>query len=138
GDLAELTVRDIHNRTSSFNTGDFNERILDTTTVLRAAQTISGEIMLDQVLTKLLRLALEHAGAQKACMLLAHERRLFVEAIASVDGGPTHRVVPAVPRAACDGGSGSISQCGARTKEAPVSGGAGPEDVVTQDADGRR
>ena len=51
--------------------------------MLRAAQTISSEIVLDRVLTKLLRLALEHAGAQKACMLLAHDGRLFVEAIAS-------------------------------------------------------
>ncbi|HEX7035005.1 MAG TPA: ATP-binding protein [Pseudomonadales bacterium] len=134
GDLAELTVRDIHNRTSSFNTGDFNERILDTTTVLRAAQTISGEIMLDQVLTKLLRLALEHAGAQKACMLLAHERRLFVEAIASVDGGPTHRVVPAVPLEASDDVPESIIQFVARTKETLVIGDATQEDVFTQDA----
>jgi len=133
-DLAELTVRDIHSRSSSFNTGDFNERILDTTTVLRAAQTISGEIMLDQVLTKLLRLALEHAGAQKACMLLAHDRRLYVEAIASVDAGPTHRVVPAVPLEASDEVPESIVQFVARTKETLVIGDATQEDVFTQDA----
>jgi len=133
-DLAELTVRDIHSRTSSFSTGEFNERILDTTTVLRAAQTISGEIMLDQVLTKLLRLALEHAGAQKACMLLSHDRRLYVEAIASVDGGPTHRVSPAVPLEASDEVPESIIQFVARTKETLVIGDATQEDVFTQDA----
>ncbi len=132
-DLAELTVRDIHNRTSSFNTGEFNERILDTTTVLRAAQTISGEILLDQVLTKLLRLALEHAGAQKACMLLAHDRRLYLEAVASVDGGPTHRVVPAVPLEAAEEVPESIIQFVARTKETLVIGDATQEDVFTQD-----
>ncbi|MEQ8859363.1 MAG: ATP-binding protein [Pseudomonadales bacterium] len=133
-DLAELTVRDIHSRTSSFSNGEVNERILDTTTVLRAAQTISGEIMLDQVLTKLLRLALEHAGAQKACMLLAHDRRLYVEAIASVDGGPTHRVVPATPLDASDDVPESIIQFVARTKETLVIGDATQEDVFTQDA----
>ncbi|MDZ7670661.1 MAG: ATP-binding protein [Gammaproteobacteria bacterium] len=134
GDLAELTVRDIHSRSASVNTGEFNERILDTTTVLRAAQTISGEIMLDQVLTKLLRLALEHAGAQKACMLLAHERRLYVEAIASVDGGPTHRVTPPMPLEASDEVPESIIQFVARTKETLVIGDATQEDVFTQDA----
>ena len=102
--------------------------------MLRAAQTISGEIMLDQVLTKLLRLALEHAGAQKACMLLAHERRLFVEAVASVDGGPTHRVVPAVPLEASDDVPESMIQFVARTKETLVIGDATQEDVFTQDA----
>jgi PAS domain S-box-containing protein len=90
--------------------------------------------MLDQVLTKLLRLALEHAGAQKACMLLAHERRLFVEAVASVDGGPTHRVVPAVPLEASDDVPESIIQFVARTKETLVIGDATQEDVFTQDA----
>jgi PAS domain S-box-containing protein len=133
GDLAELTVRDIHTRSGSYNTGEFNEHILDTTTVLRAAQTISGEILLDQVLTKLLRLALEHAGAQKACMLLAHERRLYVEAVASVDGGPTQRLAPAVPLEVSDDVPESVVQFVARTKETLVIGDATQEDVFTQD-----
>ena len=45
GDLADLTVRDFQSHTHSFESAEFNERIVDTTTVLRAAQTISGEIM---------------------------------------------------------------------------------------------
>jgi PAS domain S-box-containing protein len=133
GDLAELTVRDIHHRRSSYESGEFNERILDTTTVLRAAQTISGEVLLDQVLTKLLRLALEHAGAQKACMLLAHDRRLYVEALASVDGGPTQRLNPAVPLEDSDEVPESVVQFVARTKETLVIGDATQEDVFTQD-----
>ncbi|MDH3641947.1 MAG: ATP-binding protein [Gammaproteobacteria bacterium] len=133
GDLADLTVRDFRSHTSSFQSAEFNERILDTTTVLRAAQTISGEILLDRVLTKLLRLALEHAGAQKACMLLAHERRLYVEAMASVDGGPTRRVNPPTPLEATDDVPESIVQFVARTKEALVLDDATTEDVFTQD-----
>jgi len=133
GDLADLTVRDVSSHTFSFQSADFNERILDTTTVLRAAQTISSEILLDRVLTKLLRLALEHAGAQKACMLLAHERHLHVEAIASVDGGPTRRVSPPVPLEASEDVPESIVQFVARTKEALVLSDATAEDVFTQD-----
>ena len=133
GDLAELTVRDLHAQSASMESTEFNERILDTTTVLRAAQTISGEILLDRVLTKLMHLALEHAGAQKACMMLAHEGRLFVEAIASVDGGPTERVVPPQPLEASDDVPESIVQFVARTKQALVIGDATAEDVFTQD-----
>jgi PAS domain S-box-containing protein len=133
GDLADLTVRDFHTHTSSFQSAELNERILDTSTVLRAAQTISGEILLDRVLTKLLRLALEHAGAQKACMLLVHERRLFVEAMASVDGGPTRRVTPPMPLEASDDVPESIVQFVARTKETLVLTDATAEDVFTQD-----
>jgi len=134
GDLADLTVRDFQSQTASVESTEFNERIVDTTTVLRAAQTISGEILLDKVLTKLLRLALEHAGAQKACMLLAHDRRLYVEAIASVDGGPTQRVSPPVPLEASDDVPESILQFVARTKQPLVLSDATQEDVFTQDA----
>ncbi len=134
GDLADLTVRDFQSHTHSFESAEFNERIVDTTTVLRAAQTISGEILLDKVLTKLLRLVLEHAGAQKACMLLSHDRRLYVEAIASVDGGPTRRVHPPEPLEASEDIPESIIQFVARTKETLVLSDATQEDVFTQDA----
>ncbi|MGD8829446.1 MAG: ATP-binding protein [Pseudomonadales bacterium] len=133
GDLADLTVRDFQGNTSSFESTEFNERIVDTTTVLRAAQTISGEILLDKVLTKLLRLALEHAGAQKACMLLAHDKRLYLEAIASVDGGATRRVAPPAPLEATDEVPESIVQFVGRTKEPLVLSDATQEDVFTQD-----
>ncbi len=133
GDLADLTVRDFQANTASFESTEFNERIVDTTTVLRAAQTISGEILLDKVLTKLLRLALEHAGAQKACMLLTHDRRLHLEAIASVDGGATRRVSPPEPLEATDELPESIIQFVGRTKEPLVLSDATQEDVFTQD-----
>ncbi|MCB1684981.1 MAG: GAF domain-containing protein, partial [Pseudomonadales bacterium] len=138
GDLADLTVRDFQTHSTTFESTELNERIVDTTTVLRAAQTISGEILLDKVLTKLLRLTLEHAGAQKACMLLAHDRRLYLEAIASVDAGPTRRVSPAVPLEATGEVPESIVQFVARTKEALVLTDATQEDVFTQDPYVRR
>ncbi|NOX51579.1 MAG: protein kinase, partial [Gammaproteobacteria bacterium] len=93
-DLTDLTVRDFQTQQNSVESTEYSDRVLDTSTVLRAAQTISGEIVLDRVLTKLLRLALEHAGAQKACMILRTEDRLYVEAVAGVDGGATRRLSP--------------------------------------------
>ena len=138
GDLADLTVRDFQTNSATFESTELNDRIVDTTTVLRAAQTISGEILLDKVLTKLLRLALEHAGAQKACMMLAHDKRLYLEAIASVDAGPTRRVSPPVPLEAAGDIPESIVQFVARTKEALVLTDATQEDVFTQDPYVRR
>ena len=137
-DLADLTVRDFQSRSASSESSEFNQRILDTTTVLRAAQAISGEVMLDAVLTKLLRLALEHAGAQKACMLLVNDKRLYLEAVASVDGGPTRRVIPPVPLEASDDVPESVVQFVSRTKEALVLIDATQEDVFTQDPYVRR
>ena len=135
-DLADLTLRDFSNQGGTLQSQELNDRVLDTTTVLRAAQTLSGEIRLDGILTKLLRLALEHAGAQKACMLLANpgsDGRLFVEAIASVDGGITQRVTPPMPLEVSDDVPESVVRFVTRTKQTLVLADATQEDVFTQD-----
>ncbi len=132
-DLADLTLRDFQTHQNSVESSEFNDRVLDTTTVLRAAQTISSEIVLDRVLTKLLRLALEHAGAQKACMLLRTEGRLQVEAIAGVDGGATRRVTPPEPLEVSQDVPVSVVQFVTRTNKSLVLSDATQEDVFTQD-----
>ncbi len=132
-DLADLTVRDFQTHHNSIDSAEYSDRVLDTTTVLRAAQTLSGEIVLDRVLTKLLRLALEHAGAQKACMLLRTEGRLQVEAIAGVDGGATRRVSPPEPLEISQDVPVSVVQFVTRTNKTLVLGDATQEDVFTQD-----
>jgi len=132
-DLTDLTVRDFQSHSHTYHSQEFNERLLDTTTVLRAAQALSGEIMLDQVLEKLLRLTLEHAGAQKAAMLLATDGRLYLEAVAAVDGGETRRINPPIPMEASTEVPLSIIQFVSRTKQVLVLGDATQEDVFTQD-----
>ena len=131
-DITELTVRDIQTQQSSIESGN-SDRVLDTTTVLKAAQTISSEILLDRVLTKLLQLALVHAGAQKACMLLLTDGRLQLEAIASVDGGATRRVSPPVLLEASDDLPISVVQFVTRTNKALILGDATQDDIFTQD-----
>ena len=132
-DLVDLTLRDFTTQQNSIESSEFSDRILDTNTVLRAAQTISGEIVLDRVLTKLLRLALEHAGAQKACMLLRSDGRLQVEAIAGVDGGTTRRVSPPEPLESSNDVPISVVQFVTRTNKTLVLTDATQEDVFTQD-----
>jgi PAS domain S-box-containing protein len=43
---------------------------LDVGTVLKAAQAVSGEIVLDQLIERLMRIAVEHAGAERGLLVL--------------------------------------------------------------------
>ncbi|MEH1970458.1 ATP-binding sensor histidine kinase [Nostoc sp.] len=58
--------------------------MLDLATVLKASQTLSSEIELDKLLTKLLQVIIENAGADKCALLLLKEGRLLVEATTKV------------------------------------------------------
>lgn len=53
---------------------------LDLATVMKCAQTISGEIVLRNLLKKLLLMVLESAGAQKGFLCLRSEKGLVIEA----------------------------------------------------------
>ncbi|MFQ3626806.1 MAG: AAA family ATPase, partial [Cyanobacteriota bacterium] len=65
---------------SSNSTGGSQGLNLDLDTVIKAAQAISGEIVLANLLEKLLKLAIENAGAQKGCLLLLQGDELRIEA----------------------------------------------------------
>ena len=138
GDLVDLTVRDFASVSHTYESQQIGQRLMDTTTVLKAAQTISGEILLDRVLTKLLRLALEHAGAQKACMLLNTDHQLYLEAVAMVDGSSARRLSPPVALNDSDEIPHSVIQFVARTRKVLVLSDATQEDVFTQDPYVRR
>lgn len=58
--------------------------MLDLATVIKASQTLSSEIELEKLLTKLLQVVIENAGADKCALLLFKEGRLVVEATAQV------------------------------------------------------
>ncbi|MDJ1183112.1 trifunctional serine/threonine-protein kinase/ATP-binding protein/sensor histidine kinase [Roseofilum casamattae] len=64
------------------NITNFSE-ILDSSSLLKASQTLSGEIELEGLLSTLMKIILENAGATKGALLLTDERRLMVEAIAT-------------------------------------------------------
>src|SRR6202035_1279453 len=55
---------------------------LDVGTVLKAAQAVSGEIVLDELIKTLLRIAIEHAGAERGLLILfpGDEPRVAAEA----------------------------------------------------------
>ncbi len=70
---------------------------LDLLSVVKASQTISGEIETEKLIGTLLRAVLEQGGARRGCLLLDRDGALFVEAEASVeDAGVVTRSVPSL------------------------------------------
>lgn len=65
---------------------DAREQQIDVQTVIRVSQTLSGEIHLDKLLSKLMLLLIENAGAQKGALLLVDHDNLFIQAEVNADG----------------------------------------------------
>jgi C4-dicarboxylate-specific signal transduction histidine kinase len=59
--------------------------VLDLSTVMKASQAISSEIVLDRLLKKLMRIVIENAGAQRGFLILEDRNQLFIEAEGAVD-----------------------------------------------------
>ncbi|AUX42830.1 protein kinase [Sorangium cellulosum] len=94
---------------------------VDRSSVLKASQAISGEIMLPRLLEKLLRIILENAGATRGALILKEESRLVVEAERDVR---TERaiVLRSIPIEARDDLPASVIQYAARTGESVLAG----------------
>ncbi len=60
-------------------TGTRMLKALDLASVLKASQAISGEIVLTDLLEKMMRILLENAGAQRGYLLLDRDSRWFVK-----------------------------------------------------------
>ncbi|MUL37109.1 hybrid sensor histidine kinase/response regulator [Gloeocapsopsis dulcis] len=58
---------------------------LDLATVMKASQALSSEIVLSNLLTKLIQIVLENAGAQKGFLLLDQAGELVIEASGGID-----------------------------------------------------
>ncbi|MDC0749074.1 AAA family ATPase [Polyangium mundeleinium] len=65
--------------------GERSFATLDTATVIRAAQAIAGEILLERVLLRVVRAVIESAGADRGMLLIERGGRLWVEAMMVVD-----------------------------------------------------
>jgi histidine kinase len=55
---------------------------MDLQTIFKASTTISGEVVFEKLLEKLLKIVVENAGAQNGFIILSRGEKLFVEAIA--------------------------------------------------------
>ncbi|SED35587.1 AAA family ATPase [Bradyrhizobium erythrophlei] len=68
---------------------------LDFATVVKVSQTLSGEMVLENLVDALMRLAIEHAGAERGVLLLSHggDLRQEAEAITTNNGIIVRRAV---------------------------------------------
>jgi len=53
---------------------------LDLTTVVKASHAVSGEIVLEKLIQKLMTVAIEHAGAERGLLILPHGEEFRIEA----------------------------------------------------------
>lgn len=90
--------------------------VLDLTTVLKSAQTISKEISLNKLLDKLMHIMIENAGAQKGFLVLEKDGKLFIEAEGRV-GKDEVTVLQSIPLDSCHDLSPGIIQYVKRTRE---------------------
>ena len=75
---------------------------LDVETVDRASQTLSSEMVLPTLLEKLVRLAVEHAGAERGLLILMHGDEPYIEAKATTGRGGVDVAVRSVRVAPSD------------------------------------
>lgn len=79
---------DAHALTSSATTGTIGTSVehLDLATVIKVAQAVSSEMVLDKLIGTLMRTAIEQAGAVRGVFIVPDESVMRLEAIATVNG----------------------------------------------------
>ncbi len=97
------TNNEFDKRTITDGTSILASEALDLTTVMKATQAISGEIVLGNLLKTLMRIAIENAGAQRGVLLLETAGEWRVEAEGNFTSGGTEvAVLQSVPLLAID------------------------------------
>jgi PAS domain S-box-containing protein len=81
---------------STIGSRQITSSVLDLNSVLKASQAISSEILLDQLLEILMKIALENAGAQKGFLILEKDGSWLIEAEGVVDSDDAH-ILQSIP-----------------------------------------
>ncbi|MEH1942936.1 MAG: AAA family ATPase [Nostoc sp.] len=89
-DASSFPHQTIHTHLSSSSLS----KAFDFDAIFKASQALSSEIQLEQLLTTLLQVVMENAGAQKAALLVLQQDNLVIEAIATINEGVTLVSVP--------------------------------------------
>jgi PAS domain S-box-containing protein len=92
---------------------------LDITTVMKASQAISGEIMLDKLMSSLMKILMESAGAQRGYLILSSQGKLLIEAEGKIDDNPV-TLLQSIEVENCQELSSAIVNYVARTQESVV------------------
>ncbi len=107
-------------------------QLLDIKSVVNASQAISGEILLGNLLTKMMQIVLKSAGAQKGYMILSDNDALFVEAESNAQDEKI-LVLQSIPVDRHKGFSQALVNVVARTRKTLILNHACQEGDFTQD-----
>jgi signal transduction histidine kinase len=105
----------------------------DLAAMLEAAQALSGEIVLDRLIETLMRIVIEHAGAERGCLILLRNGEPQMAAKASIVSGNvvvTHRARPV----SSDDLPESALQYVIRTRQSVILDDASTHELFTNDA----
>jgi predicted ATPase/signal transduction histidine kinase/tRNA A-37 threonylcarbamoyl transferase component Bud32 len=91
--------------TTTSTTDSSSGEVLDLATVIKASQTLTSEIVLGKLLSKLMKIAIENAGAQKGFLILDNDRKWVIEAEGVVDKDEVN-VMHSIPVDAVDSSTG--------------------------------
>jgi class 3 adenylate cyclase len=126
-------------RVSETSSGGESSELLDLATVMKANQVIAGEMILDKLLAKLMKILIENAGAQKGFLILEQAGKLLIEAegAAQEDSVTVLQSIPIEPVGVHGSTpllSSAIINYVARTKESVVLNDATREGQFTKDS----
>lgn len=113
--------------------------LLDLTTVIKASQAVAGEILLDKLLAKLMKIMIENAGAQKGFLLLDKKDNWVIEAEGTVNSDDVN-ILQSIPVDFVDDStqlpllSSAIINYVARTQENVILNDAAHEGKFTTDS----
>ncbi|MBN3943506.1 AAA family ATPase [Nostoc sp. NMS9] len=79
-----FTLGSVTSTTSATSSSSSASVALDLATILKASQTLSGEIELEKLLSALLHIVIENAGADKCVFMLLESGRLLIQALAQL------------------------------------------------------
>ncbi|MDC0672326.1 ATP-binding sensor histidine kinase [Nannocystis radixulma] len=98
---------------------------LDLLSVTKASQTISSELVLDELIRTLLRVSLEQGGAQRGALILSRGGALSIEAEAVLDhDGVATTILPSAPVSSSKGVPTSLVHYVQRTRQRVILGDA--------------
>jgi class 3 adenylate cyclase len=137
--LSRKSDSKVTTRLSVSESGSESSEVLDLASVMKASQVISGEMMLDKLLAKMMKILIENAGAQKGFLILEQAGKLLIEAEGAAKED-TITVLQSVPIEAVgvNSSAGLLSSAiinyVARTKESVVLNDATREGQFTKDS----
>lgn len=82
---ADLIERGKHGETVTTSSSSTAGELLDLETIIKASLAISGEIVLDKLLIKMMNILIESAGAQRGVLIIDKDERLVIVADGIVD-----------------------------------------------------